>query len=121
MRYDVNVSRISTATLTIRVEADSAEEAEEKAIEAAHDTDFTGCVVDYDFECNGATEAIDEDISQHASDRTAGRYEIQHELDDEPTYIVRAGTDEAIATLDPSLPWQVRRTLAEMIVAELQK
>ncbi len=54
MRYDVNVSRISTATLTIRVEADTAEQAEEKAVEQAHDTDFTGCVVEYDFEGNGA-------------------------------------------------------------------
>ena len=33
MLFDVNVSRISTATMTIRVEADSKEEAEEKALE----------------------------------------------------------------------------------------
>jgi hypothetical protein len=56
MLYDVNVSRISTATKTIRVEADSPEEAEEKAVEQAHDEDFTGCVVEYDFECSGAVE-----------------------------------------------------------------
>lgn len=56
MLYDVNVSRISTATLTIRVEADSREAAEEKAVEQAHDEDFGGCCVDYDFECSGAVE-----------------------------------------------------------------
>jgi len=57
MLFDVNVSRIATAALTIRVEANNKEEAEEKAMEEAHDTDFTGCVVDYDFEVGGATEA----------------------------------------------------------------
>ncbi len=59
MLYDVNVSRISTATKTIRVEADSREQAEEKAVEQAHDEDFAGCVTDYDFECSGAVEARD--------------------------------------------------------------
>ena len=49
------------------------------------------------------------------------KYRIQHEIDDEPTYIVRAGTDEEVVTLSPSLPWQVRRKLAETIVAELEK
>ncbi len=56
MFYDVNVSRISTATKTVRVEADSREEAEEKAVEQAHDEDFAGCVTEYDFECSGAVE-----------------------------------------------------------------
>ena len=60
MLYDVNVSRLSTATMTIRVEAGSPEEAEEKAVEQAHDTDFGGCVVDYDFECNGAVPVLTE-------------------------------------------------------------
>ena len=59
MLYDVNVSRISTATMTIRVEAESAEEAEEKAVEQAHDEDFTGCVVEYDCEAHGATPVAD--------------------------------------------------------------
>ena len=53
MHYDVNVSRISTATLTLRVEAGSKEEAEEKAVEQAHDADFMGCVTEYDFEVGG--------------------------------------------------------------------
>ena len=56
MIYDVSVSRISTATKTIQVKADSREEAEERAVELAHDDDFTGCVTDYDFEVNGAAE-----------------------------------------------------------------
>jgi hypothetical protein len=56
MLYDVSVSRISTATKTIRVEADGREAAEEKAVEQAHDEEFLGCVVEYDFECNGAVE-----------------------------------------------------------------
>ena len=50
-----------------------------------------------------------------------GKYAIQHELDDEPTYIVKTGSDEEVVTLDPSLPWQVRQRLAEIIVAELGK
>jgi hypothetical protein len=56
MLFDVNVSRISTATMTIRVEADSREAAEEKAVEQAHDENFAGCVVEYDFESGGAVE-----------------------------------------------------------------
>ena len=59
MFYDVNVSRISTATRIVRVEADSREEAEERAVEQAHDEDFTGCVVEYDFEVGGIVEATD--------------------------------------------------------------
>jgi hypothetical protein len=57
MLYDVNVSRISTATKTIRVEADSPEAAEEKAVEQAHDEDYTGCVTEYDFEVAGTAKA----------------------------------------------------------------
>jgi len=77
--------------------------------------------VDYDFECNGATKVLDEDTSAGTRTVPTGRYEIQHELDDDPTYIVKAGTDEEVVTLAPSLPWQARRTLAERIVAELEK
>jgi hypothetical protein len=58
MSYDVDVTRISTATKTIRVEADSREEAEGKAVEQAHDEDYTGCLVEYDFEVGGAMEVI---------------------------------------------------------------
>jgi hypothetical protein len=63
MFYDVNVSRISTATLPLRIEADSPEEAAAKACEMAGDVDFGGCVVDYDFEASGVTEARDRDTT----------------------------------------------------------
>ena len=56
MIYNVSVSRISTATKMIQVEANSRREAEERAVESAHDKDFSGCVTDYDFEVNGAVE-----------------------------------------------------------------
>ena len=56
MLYDVSVSRIGTATMTIRIEADSPEQAEEMAAEQAHDEDFAGCCTEYDFECSGAVE-----------------------------------------------------------------
>jgi len=55
MLYDVSVCRTSTATRNIRVDAASAEEAEAKALEIAGDTDFTGCVVEYDFDVAGST------------------------------------------------------------------
>jgi hypothetical protein len=74
MLFDVNVSRISTATLTIRVEAGSKDEAEEKALEEAHDTDFTGCVVDYDFEVGGATEAKVQDTSRTHEEQKTNPY-----------------------------------------------
>jgi hypothetical protein len=48
-------------------------------------------------------------------------YQVQHEMDDEPTYVVRAGTDEAVVTFDPSLPWQLRQRLARLVVAELER
>ena len=64
MFYDVNVSRISTATRTVRVEADSREEAEERAVEQAHDDDFAGCIVEYDFEVGGIAETTDQDTSR---------------------------------------------------------
>jgi hypothetical protein len=74
MLYDVNVSRIATATLTIRVEAASKDEAEGKALEEAHDTDFTGCVVDYDFGVGGATEAKTQDKSRTHEEKKMNPY-----------------------------------------------
>ncbi len=64
MLYDVNMTRISTATKTVRVEADNREEAEERAVEQAHDEDFAGCVVEYDFEVGGIVEAKGQDTSR---------------------------------------------------------
>jgi hypothetical protein len=74
MLFDVNVSRIATATLTIRVEAGSKDEAEEKALEEAHDTEFTGCVTDYDFEVGGATEAKAQDTSRTQDEQKMNPY-----------------------------------------------
>ena len=59
MFYDVTINRISTATKTIRVEADDPDSARGMALELAGDQDFSGCVTDYDFECSGASEAKD--------------------------------------------------------------
>ena len=50
MLQDVSVNRVATATKVIRVDADTMEEAIEKALELARDEDFSGCVVDYDFD-----------------------------------------------------------------------
>jgi hypothetical protein len=126
MLYDVNVSRISTATKVMRVEADSPEQAEEQSLASAGDEEFAGCITDYDFDGNGVAPVADPSVppftmNVQPKDASAGKYEIQHELDDEPTYIVKAGTEEEVVTLSPSLPWQVRRKLAETIVAELEK
>jgi hypothetical protein len=64
MLYDVGVLRTVTATRYIRVDANSREEAKERVVEQAHDEDFTGCVVEYDFEVGGALEATDQDTSR---------------------------------------------------------
>jgi hypothetical protein len=61
--------------------------------------------------------------ARHATPAPSGaaKYVVQHEMDDEPTYVVQAGTDEAAVTFDPSLPWQLRQRLARLVVAELAK
>jgi hypothetical protein len=61
--YDVGILRTVTATRYIRVEANSREEAEEKAVELAHDEDFTGCVTEYDFDVTTIVESTDQDTS----------------------------------------------------------
>jgi hypothetical protein len=60
MLYDVNVTRTSTASLTIRVEADDPDSARGAALELAGDQDYSGCVVEYDFDANDAVEVKDE-------------------------------------------------------------
>ncbi|MGO8751850.1 MAG: hypothetical protein ACLQNE_38400 [Thermoguttaceae bacterium] len=62
MFFDVEVSRISTANKVIRVEADSPEDAEKKALAAAGDEDFAGCVVDYEFEANSVEPVADPSV-----------------------------------------------------------
>ena len=58
MFFDVGVIRTVTATRYIRVEADSREEAENKAVDQAGDEDWDGCVVDYDFDLCGDTKEV---------------------------------------------------------------
>ena len=58
--YDVSVTRTSTASLTIRVEADDPNAAREKALELASDQDYIGCVVEYDFDADSAVEVAEE-------------------------------------------------------------
>ena len=57
MTYEVSLSRISTATKIIAIEADSQEEAEAKALELAPAEDFTGFGTGYEYEVNNTTEA----------------------------------------------------------------
>ena len=54
MRWNVTVTRTAVASLDVEVEAETRDEAESKAAEQAHDTDFTGCTVDYEFGVGGA-------------------------------------------------------------------
>jgi len=61
MRWKVSVTRIATASRDIEVEADTKEQAEGKAVEQAGDSEFTGCVTEYDFGVNGAVP-VDGDI-----------------------------------------------------------
>ena len=59
MLYDVSVIRTSTASLTIRVDADDPETARGMALEMAGDQDYAGCVVEYDFDAENAVEVKD--------------------------------------------------------------
>jgi len=81
MLYEVNVTRTSTATLTIRVEADDRESARGMALELAGEQDFAGCVVDYDFDANDTVEVKDENAPDCA-DETAPE---GNDTDDETT------------------------------------
>ena len=71
MLYDVSVTRTSTASLTIRVEAVSREEAQEKAVQQAHDEDYTGCLIEYDFDADSAVEVADDNAPDRADETDA--------------------------------------------------
>ena len=72
MLYEVNICRTSTATRTIRVEAANPEEAEQKALEVAGDEDYSGCVVEYDFDASDATPVEDDEpVSSYTYDDLA--------------------------------------------------
>jgi hypothetical protein len=54
------------------------------------------------------------------------RFVVQHEFDDEPTYVVDNQidpnvADEALVTFDPRLPSELRERLGWLIAAELAK
>ena len=50
MRWNITVTRTAVASLDFEAEADTREQAEAKAVEQAHDADFTNCTVDYEFD-----------------------------------------------------------------------
>ncbi len=69
MLFDVPVNRISTARKTVRVEADNLEETRKRAMEAARDENFSGCIVEYEFEATGSPiEVADPGVPVHPMD-----------------------------------------------------
>src|SRR5208283_4245488 len=92
MLYDVSVTRTSTATLTIRVEADDMENARGAALELAGDTDFTGCVVKYDFDANDAVEVKDENSQSDCADEALPE---GNDIADEMAHEVNLASEEA--------------------------
>ncbi len=79
MLYDVNVTRTSTASLTIRVEADDMDSARGAALELAGDQDFSRCVVEYDFDANDAVEVKDENTPDCANETLPEGYDAADE------------------------------------------
>ncbi len=114
MLYDVSVTRTSTASLTIRVEADDPNAARELALELAGDQDFSGCVVDYDFDADDATEVKDENTTDSpdetvpegndTADETAGEVSLASE--EKPCPDLADGT---CALCRHGLSWRQRR------------
>lgn len=79
MLYEVNITRTSTATLTIRVEADDPDSAREVALELAPNRDFSGCVVEYDFDADGAVEVKDDNAPDCADETLPEGYDVADE------------------------------------------
>jgi hypothetical protein len=100
MLYDVSVTRTSTATLTIRVVADDPENARGKALELAGDTDFMGCVVEYDFDANDAVEVKDESPPDCADETLLDG----HDVADKKAHEVLPRTDETCALCPTVFP-----------------
>lgn len=61
MRYEVEITRVSYSTLTFGVEANSREEAEEKAMDEAYNTSFDEDNADYEVQSCVETELDDEE------------------------------------------------------------
>ena len=54
------------------------------------------------------------------------RFAVQHENDDEPTYVVDHASDPddekfEIVELSPQIPWEQRKQIAEMICKDLNE
>ena len=79
MFFDVSVTRTSTASLTIRVEADDPDAAREKALELAGDQDYTGCVIEYDSDADDVTEVGDENAPGRADETLPEGYDVADE------------------------------------------
>ena len=49
------------------------------------------------------------------------RFVVEHEFDDEPTYVIDKATEEAAVTLHPSIPWKLRQKIAKEAADTLDK
>ena len=70
MFYKVGVMRTITASRYIHVEANSKDEAQDKASEMAGDANWDSCVTDYDFDVGNAEEIGENEYEPDESDMT---------------------------------------------------
>lgn len=61
MKYEVEITRISYATLTFGVEASSEEEAQDLAMDMAYNTSFDEDTADYEIDSCSESELTDEE------------------------------------------------------------
>lgn len=61
MRYEVEITRVSYSTLTFGVEANSEEEAQEKALDEACNTSFDEDDANYEIDSCSESELTDEE------------------------------------------------------------
>lgn len=61
MRYEIEITRVSYSTLTFGVEANSEEEAQEKALDEARNTSFDEDDADYEIISSFESELTDEE------------------------------------------------------------
>lgn len=64
MKYEVEITRISYATLTFGVEASSKEEAEELAMDLAYNTGFDEDTAEYEIDAAYESELTDEEFKE---------------------------------------------------------
>ena len=68
MRYEVEITRVSYSTLTFGVEANSEEEAQEKALDEACNTSFDEDTADYEIDSCSESELTDEEWEDEYGD-----------------------------------------------------